>query len=158
MNGHGLQDLPGKDSEGTRQSLGGSGYAVQARCDCGTCQIFLGQEECHPSWEWQCTVSRMSESNSTTSMRVVPALRSWGYSASRNLEGTWDPELGLHSAVTNLRAFMLVQQGACSLGSQFLSVPAGLSLLTLGENTVSAQRQSCPSQHHAREVDGHSLA
>ena len=103
-------------------------------------------------------VSQMSESNSTTSLRVVPALRSWGYSASRNLEGTWDPELGLHSAVTNLRVFMLVQQGACSLGSQFLSVPAGLSLLTLGKNTVSAQRQSCPSQHHAREVDSHGSA
>lgn len=125
-------------SEGTRQSLGGSGYAVQARCDRGTRQIFSGQEECQPSWEWQCTVSRLNEANRTASMRVVPALCSWGYSASRNLKGTWDPELGLHSAVTNLRVFMLVQQGACSLGSRFLPVSAGLSLLALGKNTVSA--------------------
>lgn len=44
--------------------------------------------------------------------------------------GTWDPELGLHSAVTNPRVFMLVQQGACSLGSRCLSASAGLSLLT----------------------------
>lgn len=58
-------------SKGTRQSLGGPGYAVQARCDRG---IFLGQEECQPSWEWQCTVAWLSEANSTASMRVAPAL------------------------------------------------------------------------------------
>ena len=67
-------------SKGTRQSLGRPGYAVQARCDHGTRQI-SGQEECQTSWEGQCTVARLSEANSTASLRVVPALRSCGHSA-----------------------------------------------------------------------------
>lgn len=67
-------------SKGTPQSLGGPGYAVQARCSRGTRQI-SGQEECQPSWEWQCTVAQLSEANGTASMRVVSALCSCSHSA-----------------------------------------------------------------------------